>query len=85
MYQFVSLEGVTLREAHGAVLALVGLLAGVRAQVALQLERVWGRVGAVRALEEQTMLPPEIYILKFKTFTQYKINETFPNLYVCDF
>lgn len=52
MYQLVRLERVALREAHAAVFALVGLLAGVRAQVALQLERIGRGVRAVRALEQ---------------------------------
>ena len=43
-------QRVGLREAHVAMLALVGLFSGVRAQVPLQLERVRRRVRAVRAL-----------------------------------
>lgn len=44
------LQRVGLREAHVAVVTLVRLLARVRAQVTLQLERVRRRVRAMRAL-----------------------------------
>ena len=52
----VGLQGVGLREAHVAVLALVRLLASVRAEVTLQLERVRGRVRAVGALDTHIII-----------------------------
>lgn len=50
MNELVRLERVGLCEAHVAVLAFVGLFAGVRTQMPLQLEGVWRGVRAVRAL-----------------------------------
>lgn len=50
VYQFVCLQRVGLREGHAAVVTLVGPLAGVRADVTLQLERVRAGVRAVWAL-----------------------------------
>lgn len=50
MNKLVCLERVGLCEGHVAVFTLVGLLAGVDAQMAFQFERVRRRVSAVRAL-----------------------------------
>ena len=46
----MGLEGVRLGEPRVAYVTLVGLLPGVNAEVPLQLEGVWGGVGAVRTL-----------------------------------
>lgn len=50
MNEPMSFQWVGLCETHVAVLALVRFLSSVRAEVALQLERVWRRIGAMRAL-----------------------------------
>lgn len=48
--EFVRFERVGLSEAHSALVAFVGFLSGMGTEVAFQLERVRGRVRAMRAL-----------------------------------